>query len=250
MLSCYFCSLSFSVCLFLSFPASQYFCLQCWSYLVFWGFKPLSSSLSQIQLLVSATQLSDGQLSVPSSRFLDGLMTNGHPSTPPRSPTSLFIVITRGNTTFGIYQHHSSWLSPLAFHLTSLTRDIILYLRDKIFLFPYSLPTQQHFLQCSEVSPLCASHILPPFWIYLSPTPPHPTHLGRHRAPSWAPRQQVPTSSLFYAWQCIYVNPKLPVHRTLLPGSESTHRFSASASLFLPTNRFICTIFLDSTYMR
>ena len=39
-----------------------------------------------------------------------------------------------------------------------------------------------------------------PFLLDLPPTPPHPTHLGRHRARSWAPCavQQVPTSYLFY----------------------------------------------------
>ena len=32
--------------------------------------------------------------------------------------------------------------------------------------------------------------------------PPHPTHLGHHGEPSWAPSaiQQVPTSCLFYTW--------------------------------------------------
>ena len=40
----------------------------------------------------------------------------------------------------------------------------------------------------------------PPSWT--SHPPPHPTHLGHHRAPSWAPCaiQQVPTSYLFHTW--------------------------------------------------
>ena len=49
------------------------------------------------------------------------------------------------------------------------------------------------------------------------PPPTHPTHLGHHRAPSWAPCaiQQVLTSYLFYTRYCLYVNPNLPVHPTL-----------------------------------
>ena len=225
--------------------------IQCWSYLVFWGFKPLSSSLSQIQLLVSATQLSDGQLSVPSSRFLDSLMTNGHPPTPPQSPTFLFTLITRGNTAFGIYQHHSYWLSPLTFYLTCSTRDIILYLRDKTYLSPITLALLSSIF-CSAmmwIHYVYYIHSQPSGSTSLPLSPRHPTHLGHHRAPSWAPTQQVPTSYLFYTWQCTYINPKLPVHPTLLPGSASTHWFSTSVSLSLPANRFICTIFLDSTCM-
>ena len=67
------------------------------------------------------------------------------------------------------------------------------------------------------------------------PTP-HPTHVGSHRAPSWAPCaiQQVPTSYLFYAWQCIYVYPNLPIRPTLPFPPVSTRRFSISTSLFLP----------------
>ena len=38
------------------------------------------------------------------------------------------------------------------------------------------------------------------------------THLGHHRAPSWAPPQLLPTSQLFYTWWCIYINGTLSVH--------------------------------------
>ena len=60
--------------------------------------------------------------------------------------------------------------------------------------------------------------------------------------------QQDPTSHLFYTRQCTCINPNLPVHFPLLP-SMSTRPFSTSASLFCPANTFICTIFLDSTYI-
>ena len=52
-----------------------------------------------------------------------------------------------------------------------------------------------------------------PSLLDLPPTP-HPTHLGQHRAQSWAPcaLQQVPTSYLFYTGQCTYVNPSVPIH--------------------------------------
>ena len=66
---------------------------------------------------------------------------------------------------------------------------------------------------------------------------PHPTPLGHHRAPSWAPCaiRQSPTSYLLYTWSCIYVNPNLPVHPVcpLLP-AVSARVFSTSAFLFLP----------------
>ena len=46
-------------------------------------------------------------------------------------------------------------------------------------------------------------------YVYIHPLPPgpsslHPTPLGHHRAPGWAPcaSHQLPTSYLFYTWQC------------------------------------------------
>ena len=73
-----------------------------------------------------------------------------------------------------------------------------------------------------------------PSLLDLPPTPLNPTHLGHHRAPSWAPYaiQQVPTRYPFYTWQWTYVNPNLPIHPP--PPSESTRPFPTSASLFPP----------------
>ena len=81
-------------------------------------------------------------------------------------------------------------------------------------------------------SPLC-THISPPSWAFLPPL--HPTPLGHHRAPSWAPYavEQLPTSYLFYTWYCTYVNAPLPVCPTFPFPTLSTHQFSMSASLFL-----------------
>ena len=55
---------------------------------------------------------------------------------------------------------------------------------------------------------------------------------------------------LFYTWQSIYVKPNLPVHPTLLfPPCPHVH--SLCLHLYsCPANRFICAIFLDSTYIR
>ena len=65
----------------------------------------------------------------------------------------------------------------------------------------------------------------------------------------WA-LQQVPTSSLFYTLQYIYVNPNLPVHPIIpfpLPGP---HVYFVHLRLYsYPGTRFIWTIFLKSTYM-
>ena len=93
-----------------------------------------------------------------------------------------------------------------------------------------------------------------PSLLDLPPTPtPNPTHLGHHRAPSWAPCviQQVPTSYLFYTWQCRYVNPNLSIHPTPPSLFPCPHIHSLQLRLYsCPANRFIYTIFLDSTYMR
>ena len=65
-----------------------------------------------------------------------------------------------------------------------------------------------------------------PSLLDLPPTsPPHPVHLGHPRALSWAPCAipQVPTSYLFYTWQCTYVNPNLPIHPTSLPPTPYPH---------------------------
>ena len=53
----------------------------------------------------------------------------------------------------------------------------------------------------------------------LPPTPLHPTPLVHHRALSWAScaTQQLPTSCLFYKWQCTYASTTLLIHLTPRP---------------------------------
>ena len=87
---------------------------------------------------------------------------------------------------------------------------------------------------------------LPPCPLYHPSRPSQSMALRYSSAPCAI--QQDPTSHLFYTRQCTCINPNLPVHFPLLP-SMSTRPFSTSASLFCPANTFICTIFLDSTYM-
>ena len=88
-------------------------------------------------------------------------------------------------------------------------------------------------------------HMSPPSCLPPTPPPSHP--LGHHRASRWASCaiRQVPTCCLFYAWWCVYVDPSLPVH----PPSLCPLVCSLHLCLYpCPANRFICTIFLDSTY--
>ena len=68
--------------------------------------------------------------------------------------------------------------------------------------------------------------------------------------------QQVLISHPFYTHQCIHVNPNLPIHPTATPPPTTFPPwcpYVCSLHLclnFCPANRFICTIFLGSTYMR
>ena len=67
--------------------------------------------------------------------------------------------------------------------------------------------------------------------------------------------QQVLISYAFYTYQCIHVNPNLPVHHTTSPPATFPPWCPYVCSLhlclnFCPANWFICTIFLGSTYMR
>ena len=68
--------------------------------------------------------------------------------------------------------------------------------------------------------------------------------------------EQVIISHPFYTHQCIHVNPNLPIHHTTTPTPcrfPPWCRYICSVHLclnFCPANRFICTIFLGSTYMR
>ena len=106
-----------------------------------------------------------------------------------------------------------------------------------------------YFLLYNEVNQLYV-------YIYLLPlgppshSIPQPNCLGHHRAASWAPWaiQQLPTRCLAYTQKCIYVSAVLSVHRLLsclCPWVCSLHRHLCSC----PRNKFVCTIFLDSTYM-
>ena len=85
-------------------------------------------------------------------------------------------------------------------------------------------------------------------WDFPLTSPLHPSPLGHRWAPSWTPCaiQQLPTGYLFNAHKCIYASPNLSqcISPTPFP--------CVSTSLFFyscPANRFICTIFLDSTCM-
>ena len=67
--------------------------------------------------------------------------------------------------------------------------------------------------------------------------------------------QQVLISHQFYTHQCIHVNPNLPIHHTTTTPATFPPWCPYICSLhlclyFCPANRFICTIFLGSTYMR
>ena len=67
------------------------------------------------------------------------------------------------------------------------------------------------------------------------PRSPHPTHLGHHRALSWAPCaiRQGPISCFFYTRHCIYVGPNLPIHLALrLPPHVHMFIFYVFISIF------------------
>ena len=54
-------------------------------------------------------------------------------------------------------------------------------------------------------------------YVYCLPPGSHPTPLGHHRAPGWAPCviQQLPTSYLFYTRSYIYVSATFSIHPAL-----------------------------------
>ena len=76
-------------------------------------------------------------------------------------------------------------------------------------------------------------HISPPSWTVL-PTHPHPTPLGHHGAPSWAPfmRQQLPTSPLSHTW-CVFQSQPPSTSPT------SSHNIHTFVLYPCPVNRFI-----------
>ena len=75
----------------------------------------------------------------------------------------------------------------------------------------------------------------------------HPTSLGCYRALGGAPcvTQQPPTTSYF---MCGKVSISILLSQ-FVPPCRFPGLFSMSTSLFLPANRFIGDIFLDSIYM-
>ena len=85
--------------------------------------------------------------------------------------------------------------------------------------------------------------------------PPYPTPLGGHKAPSWSPcaMRLLPTSYLFYIWQCIYVHATLSLRPSLPSFSPGPQVHSLCLRLYsCPAPRFFRTIFfffLDSIYM-
>ena len=83
-------------------------------------------------------------------------------------------------------------------------------------------------------------HISPPSRTSLVPPP---TPLGHHRAPSRAPcaLQLFPTC-IYFTHGVVYMS--VPIHPTLFRHCIHTP-CSASAPVFLPCDRFICTSFLD-----
>ena len=102
--------------------------------------------------------------------------------------------------------------------------------------------------------------ICPPSCVSLPPSLSHP--LGGHKAPSRCPCaiQLLPTSYLFYIWQCIYVHATLSLRPSLpFPHPMSLSPFCTSAYLFLSCPQvlqnhfFVCffvfVFFLDSIYM-
>ena len=77
----------------------------------------------------------------------------------------------------------------------------------------------------------------------------HHTLLGHYRVPDWASCviQQLLTSYPFYIWSCIYVDASFSIHFTLSSLTVFTSLISISVSPFIPANRFIFTIYIDST---
>ena len=83
--------------------------------------------------------------------------------------------------------------------------------------------------------------------------------LPHHRAPSksspstklsFCATEQLHTSYLLYTWYCISATTYLPLHPSWPPPSQCLYFCSLYLRLYsCPTNRFLSTTFLHSTYM-
>ena len=104
---------------------------------------------------------------------------------------------------------------------------------------------------CNEVSQLSAHKTPPPGPASHSHSPSHPSRSSQNKKLGSLSIEHVPSSYVLYTWQCVYVNPNLSVCPTLpFPHSPCPHVHSLHLYLYSgPANKFICTIFLDSTYM-
>ena len=113
----------------------------------------------------------------------------------------------------------------ISFFLTSLLEYNSFTLLCQFLL--YNKVNQLYIYTCPHISS----------FLHLPPShPPYPTPLGGHKAPSSSPcaMRLLPTSYLFYIWQCIYVHatPSL-CHSLPFPFPISSSAFSSrSVSLF------------------
>ena len=129
-----------------------------------------------------------------------------------------------------------------------MERQVCLISKPTFFFFYRNIITLQccQFLLYNNVNQPCVCVCI---YIYIYKTPPSraslppSTRSSARTQLSYLATQQASTSRLFYTWQCIYVNPSLPIRPTpfpltlcLLVRSLRLHFYSYFA------NRFICTI--------